>query len=242
MSRGSSEHDRPSTTLCRHLSIEPLEARLPLALDFSLVADIAPGEVNASSYPGMMRVVGDVMYFQASIPTATGDELWRTDGTAAGTALVKDIRPGPQSSGVRYLTNVNGRLFFTANDGSNGVELWTSDGTAAGTHLLKDLRPGVESSNPRYLTYVGGALYFIANDGTSGRSLWRSDGTSAGTMLFDAPVPEASPQPFGVLADTLYYAGSTVLGVELLRVEPGASTAVLVKDSVLALRARIRRI
>ena len=60
-----------------------------------------------------------------------GSELWKTDGTAAGTVLVKDIRSGASGSYPHNLTNVNGTLFFTANDGTNGYELWKSDGTAA---------------------------------------------------------------------------------------------------------------
>src|ERR671910_2568869 len=38
-----------------------------------------------------------VAFFQAYQP-ATGRELWRTDGTEAGTYLVKDINPGPADS------------------------------------------------------------------------------------------------------------------------------------------------
>ena len=47
-----------------------------------------------------------------------------------GTVLVKDIRSGSSNSNPYYLTNVNGTLFFTADDGTNGRELWKSDGTA----------------------------------------------------------------------------------------------------------------
>jgi len=60
-----------------------------------------------------------------------GDELWKSDGTEAGTVMVKDIRPDMIS---RYQTadHVNGTLFFTALDGSHGWELWKSDGSEAG--------------------------------------------------------------------------------------------------------------
>ena len=60
------------------------------------------------------------LFFTANDAT-TGRELWKSDGTAAGTVLVKDINPGSDSSGPSYLTNVNGTLFFTADDGT-GVE------------------------------------------------------------------------------------------------------------------------
>jgi ELWxxDGT repeat protein len=68
--------------------------------------------------------------------------LWQSDGTSAGTTLVKDIRSGSGGSNPISLTNVNGTLFFQANDGVNGVELWQSDGTSAGTTLVKDIRSG----------------------------------------------------------------------------------------------------
>ena len=56
-----------------------------------------------------------------------GRELWRSDGTAAGTRIVRDIKPGgsyPYSSSYpRYLTNVGETLFFSAGDGVHGREL-----------------------------------------------------------------------------------------------------------------------
>ena len=62
--------------------------------------------------------------------------------------LVKDINQGPGGSKPSVLANVNGILFFDADDGVNGRELWKSDGTAAGTQLVKDIFPGSASSTP----------------------------------------------------------------------------------------------
>jgi ELWxxDGT repeat protein len=45
-----------------------------------------------------------------------------------------------------YLTNVDGTLYFTANDGTSGYELWKSDGTEAGALRVKDIRSGAPSS------------------------------------------------------------------------------------------------
>src|SRR4029450_9400382 len=85
------------------------------------------------------------------------------------------------------LVNVNGTLFFTADDGVHGRELWKSDGTSAGTVMVKDIHLGVSGSFtpsfPAKLTNVNGVLYFVAGDGVHGLELWKSDGTSAGTEL-----------------------------------------------------------
>src|SRR5262249_42057510 len=117
-----------------------------------------------------------------------GRELWESNGTATGTFLVKDIFPGGnsvflQSSYPRYLTNMNGTLFFSANDGSHGYQLWESNGTSVGTFLVKDVSHGGASSFPSGLTNVNGTLFFSADDGTHGSQLWESDGTSARTFL-----------------------------------------------------------
>ncbi|MDJ0716253.1 MAG: Ig-like domain-containing protein [Prochloraceae cyanobacterium] len=73
------------------------------------------------------------------------------------------------------LTNVNGTLFFTANDGINGIELWKSDGTEAGTTLVVDINPNGSSfsnySDPN-LTAIGNNLFFTADNGTSGNELF----------------------------------------------------------------------
>ncbi len=69
---------------------------------------------------------------------SNGQELWKSDGTTAGTVQVKDIKPGPGSSIPSSLANLNGTLLFQANDGTTGIELWKSDGSAAGTNIIRD--------------------------------------------------------------------------------------------------------
>lgn len=137
--------------------------------------------------------------------SGVGSELWKTDGTEAGTVLVKDIRLGAMSSDIQELTEVNGILFFSATDGNaapyHGQELWKSDGTEAGTVLVKDIVPGTVNSNPGYLTPVGNHLFFAAGNGSS-RVLWKSDGTEAGTMSLG---PESSPAYITHSGGFLYY-------------------------------------
>ncbi len=62
--------------------------------------------------------------------------------------MVKDIDPGATGSSPQNLTNVNGTLFFEADDGTHGFELWKSDGTAGGTVMVKDIDPGASQLLP----------------------------------------------------------------------------------------------
>jgi ELWxxDGT repeat protein len=109
-----------------------------------MVKDINPTIiVSPGLEPRDICDVGGVAFFvNGSSVNGYGIELWKSDGTTAGTVLVKDINPGSSDSSPASLTNFNGTLYFRANDGVNGYELWKSDGTAAGTVLVKDINPG----------------------------------------------------------------------------------------------------
>ena len=65
-----------------------------------------------------------------------------SNGTNAGTVLVKDIYSGLSGSSPTSLTAIGSELYFTANDGAIGSELWKSDGTSSGTVDITDLNPG----------------------------------------------------------------------------------------------------
>ena len=61
----------------------------------------------------------------------TGRELWRTDGTPAGTRLARDTAPGRLSSDPLDLVATDDFLFFTAVDPFTGPEPWRIRRTAA---------------------------------------------------------------------------------------------------------------
>ena len=157
----------------------------------TLVKDINP---TGSSNPTALTLVGNTLFFAAD-DGVHGVELWKTDGTLAGTKMVKDIRAGAKSSEPGSLTAVGDTLFFTAVDGVHGRELWKSDGTKAGTVMVKDINPHPKNSycgNGIYMPYppvaVGNRLYFFLHcGGVWSGTAWVSDGTAAGTYWLNAP-------------------------------------------------------
>jgi ELWxxDGT repeat protein len=118
-----------------------------------------------------LTAVGATLFFAAN--DGSGRELWKSDGTTAGTVMVKEIVPGGTGASVSVLTNVNGTLYFRANDRITGEELWKSDGTAAGTVLVADINPGLADGTPDHLAAAGTQLFFDADNGLNGRELWR---------------------------------------------------------------------
>lgn len=148
----------------------------------TLVKDIYPDpQPFFVPIPEELTALGGTLFFTAD-DGVNGRELWKSDGTAQGTTLVKDMWPGSGGSGPEELTNVGGTLFLSAADPVSLRELWKSDGTEVGTTLVKDIHL-VDSSYPTDLADVGGTLFFSAVDDVRGTELWKSDGTLLGTTL-----------------------------------------------------------
>lgn len=147
-------------------------------------------DIFAGSGDGVQSINGfaynNKLLFTAYTP-AEGFDLWISDGTSAGTHLLKDICPGNcsiQNFNYGYF-NYNGKVYFDVDDGTHGIELWVTDGTTAGTKLLLDIYPGINGarSNSHSFIVLNNVLYFVADDGTHGYELWRTDGTTAGTWM-----------------------------------------------------------
>jgi ELWxxDGT repeat protein len=188
---------------------------LVLAPSSSFAATIAPAHLVEDIHPGAgssqlasLTTLGDVLYFVAD-DGVHGFELWRSDGSAEGTWLVKDIAAGPDNGLGPFnwrLVVLNDRLYFAADDGSGGAQLWSSDGSEEGTVRIVDLSGDrILPTLLRLLVEYDGALFFMITTGSfstvegSPRGsdvLWSSDGTDAGTVPL-TQLGTIEPGPFG---------------------------------------------
>ena len=178
----------------------------------TLVKDINP---SGDSLPARLTVFGNLLCFSANDGTST--RLWKSDGTAAGTAQAdpgKAVTPGFAAMAVYA-----GALYFagSADDGSTGLELWKYDGSSVS--LVKDLNPGSgDGVAPFGMGVFDGALYFAGDDGSgSGYELWKYDGSSVSLVKGINPGAGSSfPGQFAEYNSRLFFqANDGTSGAEL---------------------------
>ncbi len=151
----------------------------------ALVVDLYPGPEHAFGAFEVFPLATARQIFFVATDGARGWGLWASDGTAAGTVMLRELAPVGANNNPPplELIAVGEQVFFRASDPEHGAELWVSDGTPAGTRLVRDINPGPAAGAPHNFAAVGATLLFFADDGAHGVELWRSDGTEAGTEL-----------------------------------------------------------
>ena len=145
--------------------------------------------------------------------------MYATDGTTAGTRMVKDIHPGLGGSDpTNFYAAGNGVVYFTANDGG-GPALWRSDGTAAGTFKAAPLAGDMADGGGETVGWHGDLFYVTRNQATGRVAWWKTDGTTNtllkdfGTMLGLGPPysPDVRTTDAGVVLPWLTSTGQTIV-------------------------------
>jgi len=206
-------------TLFTNLSLQNLHAQA------ALVKDINPG--SAASNPGSFTQLGNNILFTASDPT-NGRELWITDGTEAGTTLLKDLNPGTGNGVYSPLYLVGDEIYFygiSTEAPSGGI--FKTDGTTVGTVLVKS---GFSSNGVGDFTEVNGTVFFVADSNSNNLDeLWKTDGTPAGTVL----VKSFRPNSF-FYSYTRYLTPSPVANELLFTADNGTGMALWKSDGTTA--------
>jgi len=200
-----------------------------------MISDINPGATssNDSLVTTTFFSNNNILYFTANDGT-NGTELWRTDGAAAGTVMVKDINPGTGSSSCEGFTALGNTVIFSADDGASGPELWKTDGTASGTILLKDILntlPALGSYPSQFLLF-NNKLYFTALNNSLQITLYFTDGTTVGTVSVKSFGSGYAIISLAVIINNKFYfpASTTIDDQELWSSDGTTAGTVLLKD------------
>jgi ELWxxDGT repeat protein len=221
----------------------------------SMISDINPGpgdSINGGSNPIFVPVLGATTKFFFVGDDGDGWELWKSDGTAGGTNLVKKINTqnhtSTYGSGIAYLTAINDKVYFASSDEIHGTELWVSDGTPSGT-IMKEINTDIMAigadytlgwgSSPEHLYNGNGTLYFAASGhhqdspDLKGVELYEyTPGSAAPTLVYDINPGTASSDPknFCVAGPNLYYSAKTNQGIELWKTTLNGGPSEMVKN------------
>lgn len=162
----------------------------------------------------------DHFYIHVSIlksfnPYILYDELWKSDGTEAGTVMLKRFdERGSTAEGISITTDQyearnrslsGNEMYFHGYTGNNGRKIWKTDGTPAGTVLVAD-----KSANA--FTRLNSDVYFISDF-----KLWKIGGTTGSVELIDVPnIFMVSTMRMAAFKNKLYFMGwDETNGVEL---------------------------
>lgn len=208
---------------------------------YSLQAGSSSPQLLSSTLYGVdsLTKFNNQIIFSASTTMADTylySEPYITDGTTAGTTIIKDIKPGTNGSGPNGYFLYMDKIFFSADDGTHGTELWSTNGTAAGTQLVKDINPG--TANAFYslnASTADGILFFPANDGVHGNEIWYSYGTAAYTELLIDINPNGDSNPNSLVnlgngSMLVFAANDGVHGTELWKTNGTAQFTSMIKD------------
>lgn len=156
------------------------------------------------SYVGSQSILFDgKLYFQGDNGT-DGDELWVSDGTTAGTKMIKDINTAAAAnSDPESFTIMNNKLYFVA-DAGTGAQLWVTDGTTDGTVMVAETVAAGDGKLDNLLAY-NNKLYFSATDETNGIELWVFDGTTASMVKDINAGGDSKPAGLIVVGNYLFF-------------------------------------
>jgi ELWxxDGT repeat protein len=204
--------------------------------------------------PIFFTTINNKLLFTATDPV-NGNKLWTTDGTAAGTTVLKNpsanyntvlvncFSSGPAYSNTQFAV-LNNKFIFNAKDSIHGEEVFISDATGPGTQLLIDVDTAhfgngspVFSSPTDFIT-VGNKVFFSAQNLKYSYELWVTDGTPAGSKLTKDIYPGnrfqsgyAGPSYFTAFNQKLYFSASdSIHGLELWMSDGSTAGTVMVSD------------
>jgi ELWxxDGT repeat protein len=208
-------------------------------LDLPAKFGIFPGYRNGYD-PDSFTNVNGTLYFAATFYLFGNglsgiSTLWKIDPISDVPTLI-EIEPSsggtfPFSSNPSNLTNVNGKLYFTARTTADGNQIWQIDLSTGNPVPVTNFDP-TSNFRPEKLLNIDGTLYFIATDNTNGTELWKIDPTTGLSVLLEVEPGTGSSNPSNLmnLNGTLYFIASTASnGTELWKIDSSTGLPVLLE-------------
>jgi ELWxxDGT repeat protein len=131
-----------------------------------------------------VRIASDLAFFtrfRLGLP-----ELWRTDGTIAGTFRLGSSPHSWIDAAVK--TESGYQLLFPFSP----LNLWVSDGTPEGTRFVMEIPGSTHNYVGSPAIAIGSRAVFATTRAVGGVDYWRSDGTAEG-LEWIAGIPNSSP-------------------------------------------------
>lgn len=135
-----------------------------------MLKDVNPSSQDSIEYHAQLRslfVWGSTLFFAAD-DGVNGRELWKSDGSSAGTVLLNDFISGSGDSNPRKFTSFGSKMFLAVDNSDEGSELFTYDGT---TFTRVSLENSV-SVQPQWLRTTATRLFFAGNTTSRGIEPW----------------------------------------------------------------------
>lgn len=202
-----------------------------------LIKDIKPGaasgmdQVNSNNSAGY-RILNGNCYFFAD-DGINGMELWKTDGTANGTVMVKDIKTGAGGYSGQFTSEspLNGNIIFYANDGT-GFDLWKTDGTTEGTIKISNLKLAVipyivSSITKKTFVVLNNKMFFFIN-----QALQVLDGVTFTLSSLESNGSWTPVNPLIPFQNQLYFFRQTGNIVSLWRTDGTLNNTTLIKNNL----------
>jgi ELWxxDGT repeat protein len=143
----------------------------------ALVLDGTPG--IGGTFPFELTKADDLVYYRGG-----GYQLWRSDGTAAGTFKLLQITPNNQYIQANSLRTIGNKVYFLVRKLTGDTEFWVSDGTVPGTMKLTDVPSSYAAQDRFEAFFLDGKYVYLSVDAQNSKVKWAAtDGTPNGTEL-----------------------------------------------------------
>jgi ELWxxDGT repeat protein len=149
-----------------------------------VLKDIRPGAASSIQGSGDFVTNTDGFVYFFADNGVNGLELWKSDGTADGTVMVKDLSPGSAGTSFFGLTAAGGTLYFSAQVPGSAAQIYRTDGTADGTVQVTNYAPAAGGLFGTAFSQIAGQVVFQGfNPATGFFEVFALDGSAAGAGL-----------------------------------------------------------